>query len=531
MWRTRRYAPSRRGCGTTSRGPTAPFAVSNVRALIQDDWAVPPPPRAPQLLPDSEPSYDGDPPGAGHDEGPPQPPARQARRPASHPPPPRQGGAAANPWAATEPESSGPPLPDHGALDAAFAAAGGSPPSGMQTPTPGAIRAAYVDDTYGEHRPPAVSQRRAGAARWIVGLVVAGMAALTLATVGKRLLGERPGGEGRRGATRASARCSPTARRASPTATSSRPRSSSTRRACSASATPRAVADLARLAAAQAPTCDWLRVRLLPAGRSRRVDGQARARPTPPSARARPRTSAAELAPADPAVVRSRIDALRFAGDLDGARKLVGGISGASAQPDNALALAELDLAESEPDWPTVIGRLRAALGHGRQPRPRPLHAGLRARALAATTPAPATELGASARCPGPHPLVGRAQGLHRPDGERPTPTRSPTLRQAAAGGRAPARPARRPRVSLAAVVDPPRASRRSASTRVPVEPRPAPLPEMPAPPSGPVDTSDLPGVKAPPSPPPTTAAPAPPPVPTSTVPPGVDTSESPGFK
>jgi tetratricopeptide (TPR) repeat protein len=492
-------------------GPTAPFAVSNVRALIQDDWAVPPPPRAPQLLPDSEPSYEGD------DGG----PARQA-------PPPRSSGAAANPWAATEPESSGPPLPDHGALDAAFAAAGGSP-GAMQTPTPGAIRAAYVDDTYGEHRPPAVSQRRAGAARWIVGLVVAGMAALTLATVGKRLLVSAPAPKGGEADARIATLLAD-GEKALEGGDLESAKERFDKASVLAERDPRAAADLARLAAARADV-EWLRVRLYPEGDPDQIAAKRDLADAAQRAR-KAADQAAEIAPADAAVIRSRIDALRFAGDLDGARKLVGGISGAGGQPDNALALAELDLAESRPDWTTVIARLRTALGgDGNLGRARAMliYALVRSRDY----PGAETELGRLAELPRPHPLAGALRAYitrtERSDANA-LPDVSARPSTGAGGSRAPVPP---PGGSPPPSPSPSPREVKEREHPVPVEPRPAPLPEMPAPtpPPGPVDTSDLPGVKAQPPPPPTKDAPAPPPVPTSTVPPGVDTSDLPGFK
>jgi predicted Zn finger-like uncharacterized protein len=489
----------------------APFPINSsldpvkVRALLQDDWApaVPPPPRAPQLLTDSEPSYDG---------------ALQAPPPAP----------SSNPWPATDPESLAPPLPDHGALDAAFEAAGAQQ-SAMQTPTPGAIRSAYVDDTYGEHRPPAVSQRRAGAARWIVGLVVAGMAALTLATVGKRLLVSAPVKPGVEVDGRIATLLADGEKSLSDGDLESA-KERFDKASVLAERDARAAADLAHLAAARADV-EWLRVRLYPEGDPDQIAAQRALADAAQRAR-KAADQAAEIAPTDPAVIRSRIDALRLADDLDGARKLVGGISGAGAQPDNALALAELDLAESRPDWSTVLTRLRTALGgDGNLGRARAMlvYALVRSRDY----PGAEAELGRLAELPRPHPLASALRAyIARTEKSDANALPDVSAKPSAGAGKPPASPGASPTPPA-----PPPVPREPKEREhpAPVEPRPAPPPDepSPSPPSGPVDTTDLPGVKAPPSPPPpsTGAAPAPPPVPTSTVPPGVDTSDLPGFK
>jgi predicted Zn finger-like uncharacterized protein len=66
-------------------------------------------------------------------------------------------------------------------------------------------------------------------------------------------------------------------------------------------------------------------------------------------------------APEDAALIRARIDALRIAGDVKGARGLVDKILPTGSQPETAYVLATLDLAETDPPWSVVISRLRAA--------------------------------------------------------------------------------------------------------------------------------------------------------------------------
>jgi predicted Zn finger-like uncharacterized protein len=71
--------------------------------------------------------------------------------------------------------------------------------------------------------------------------------------------------------------------------------------------------------------------------------------------------AAAAVSAGEPSVIRARVDALRLAGDVTAARKLVGALGSDASQPETAYVLAALDLAEASPAWPTVIDRLRAA--------------------------------------------------------------------------------------------------------------------------------------------------------------------------
>jgi predicted Zn finger-like uncharacterized protein len=67
------------------------------------------------------------------------------------------------------------------------------------------------------------------------------------------------------------------------------------------------------------------------------------------------------VAPDDAAALRTKIDALRIAGDRDGARALVAKVAPSASQPETAYVLAALDLAENEPLWSTLVERLRVA--------------------------------------------------------------------------------------------------------------------------------------------------------------------------
>jgi predicted Zn finger-like uncharacterized protein len=123
---------------------------------------------------------------------------------------------------------------------------------------------------------------------------------------------------------------------------------------------PRVLTGLARVEAVRADT-DWLKVRLLP---SEPADVVVAARRQAEQSAARVQRAAdraASLAPDDPTVVRSKIDALRLAGDLSNARALVPLVTSIAAQPETTYVLAALDLAEASPNWPAVVERLKAA--------------------------------------------------------------------------------------------------------------------------------------------------------------------------
>lgn len=413
-----------------------------------------------------------------------------------------------------------PPLPDppKSSPQATSSQRGGNSPS--VTPMPSAGRMSYApEDTYGQPRFSSLpsSPRRTGAARWIVGFVVAGMLALAFATVGRKFLpGATPAGaaadariitllqEGEKsllegdleGAQEQFAKASVLSER-----------------------DVRVAADLAHLAAVRGDIA-WLRVRLLPdadpdhATAKRELD-QAVSRAVKAAA------DAAALAPNDPAVLRARIDALRLTGDIVGARKLVASIEAPSKQPDNALALAALDLAEDKPDWPTVLGRLRAAL-NGDQNLGRARTMLVYALVRSGDVTAAKAELERIVALPRPHPLVRPMRAfVNRESGAVPEASGS-----AAAGKPPPGKATATAATTKDRPEDPPSSGRPWPTNDEPTPP--------PPPVGSPIDTSDLPGIKAPPPAPPTTAPPTAAVPPTPTPPPtpaGVDTSDLPGFK
>jgi Flp pilus assembly protein TadD len=74
------------------------------------------------------------------------------------------------------------------------------------------------------------------------------------------------------------------------------------------------------------------------------------------------------VSPEDPAVLRARVDALRLSGEGDKAREWLAPLSANASVPENAYVLAALDLAESDPVWPSAIDRLRTAAAAERDP-------------------------------------------------------------------------------------------------------------------------------------------------------------------
>ena len=418
-----------------------------------------------------------------------------------------------------------PPLPEPPVSAPSIPSQPTSLPPPSATPTPGMMhRASYPnEDHYNEPRfsTPPSAQRRAGGARWIVGFVVAGMLALGFATVGRKLL--VPGAP--TGSPAADERIGSLLQEGEKSLLEGDLEAAQEQFAKASVLSERdarVAIDLARLAVVRGDIA-WLRVRLLPDGdpdldTAKRELDQAAERSRKATA------AAAELAPNDPAVIRARIDTLRLSGDVVGARRLVASISAASGQADNALALAELDVGEAKPDWPTVIGRLRVALS-GDQNLGRARAMLIYALARSGDVAAAKAELERMIALPRPHALVRPLRAFVSREGGAPA---VPEASGSAAAGKQP--PGKAPA---------PGARDRSLE---PSDPAPRPRDETPTPtptppPGGHIDTSDLPGVK--PVPPPAvtndTPTPAPTatptPAPTSTVPAGVDTSDLPGFK
>ncbi len=123
----------------------------------------------------------------------------------------------------------------------------------------------------------------------------------------------------------------------------------------------RVLLDQARLAAVKADL-PWLKLRMLAPEATDELR-TTRAQLDETVVRARRAADEVEAAaPDDTAAIRAKIDALRLAGDLRGARADLPKILARAAQPETAYVLAAIDLAEPEPLWATVIERLRLAV-------------------------------------------------------------------------------------------------------------------------------------------------------------------------
>jgi predicted Zn finger-like uncharacterized protein len=362
------------------------------------------------------------------------------------------------------------------------------------------------------------SHRRPGAARWIVGFVVAGMFALAFTTVGRKfLVPSAPPASSGSGAR--DERISALLREGEESLLEGDLEGAKEhfdKASVFSERDPRVALNLAHLVMVRADLL-WLRVRLLPDNDPEL--GAARHELEQIVQRARKAVDrAAELAPNDPVVSRARIDALRLDGDIEGARRLVSGIVAASSQPDNALALAELDLAEARPDWATVVGRLRTALS-GDQNLGRARSMLVYALARSGDLNAAKAELERLAALPRQHPLLRPLRAFLAREGSG-----------ASANAVASAASQPPPTSSAAASAASPAQGRDRAPSSAgrPKSDGKAPEDSVGSPPG--IDTSDLPGFK--PEAPRT--RPPPPPTRTSTptaLPPGVDTSDLPGFK
>ncbi len=123
---------------------------------------------------------------------------------------------------------------------------------------------------------------------------------------------------------------------------------------------PRVLLDAARLAAMRADV-PWLRSRLLAADAADEIRLTKDTLGELSAASRKAADDALAVAPDDPAAVRTKVDALRIAGDRDSARALVSKLGSLSSQAETAYVLAALDLAEDVPLWSTVLERLRVA--------------------------------------------------------------------------------------------------------------------------------------------------------------------------
>ena len=139
---------------------------------------------------------------------------------------------------------------------------------------------------------------------------------------------------------------------------------------------PRVLVGRARVAAAKADV-PWLKLRLLPPGATE----ESRVASAELAERVIGARQAAEdalaAAPQDPSAMRAELDALRLAGDTQGARGYVVAVFAHASEPETAYVLAALDLGQPASPWPTVVERLRPRVGVCGRHREGPRCAGL----------------------------------------------------------------------------------------------------------------------------------------------------------
>ncbi|WP_437713869.1 zinc-ribbon domain-containing protein [Sorangium sp. So ce448] len=378
-------------------------------------------------------------------------------------------------------------------------------------------RPSYVDEGDGDAGITSLPSRRTGIARWVVGLIVVGLMVVSAATLGPKYL--KPAVQARPAASddRVSALLAE-GERSLAEGDPETARDKLVKASALAEDDPRVAAALARVETVNADV-RWLRLQLLVAGdadldtaRHELDIAIERARKAVEHAR--------RVAPANAEVTRAAIDLLRMQGDLASARKLVGAISAESAQPESALTLAALDLAEAHPSWAAVVERLRTAASIEQSPgRARALlvYALARSGDLAAARAENERLLATSRQHPLARPLRAFIDRIEKAQGE------PGSVAEPASSARAGSPQAGAPPPSPKAAASAPPASPSAAPGR----PRRAPeselddgrVPDDYVAPGGAIDTSDLPGVHPPP-----TAAPG------ATAPP-IDTSDLPGMK
>jgi predicted Zn finger-like uncharacterized protein len=212
--------------------------------------------------------------------------------------------------------------------------------------------------------PTAVGRTRGGAGRWVVAVVVLGTLGVIGGAMGKQFLVNN---EASRTQTTPSA--APDGRvkellllgdRAMAEGDLEGAQENLVKASAIAENDPRVQVGLSRLWAMRADVA-WLRLKVLPASATD-ARNVARRELTDASARAKKSADrAAESAPDESSVTRVKVDALRLLEDRGVARALAPRLAPTGTQPETAYVLAALDLGESPPPWKSVIERLQLA--------------------------------------------------------------------------------------------------------------------------------------------------------------------------
>jgi tetratricopeptide (TPR) repeat protein len=273
-------------------------------------------------------------------------PPELAPAPKATPPKPQAAAAAPNKFGAQEETTTKPPATK----------APTSAPTSMPLSAP-VSSSLLRDDPHSDGRMSGPAPRRPAAGRWIVGVVLLGMAALAAVTVGKKYLPgstpEQPQEDARLGILLEQGD------RDLKDGDLDTANESYVKASALSEKDTRVAVRLARLAAVRADVA-WLKVRLLPEADADLLNAKRELEIAVGRAK-QAAEKAHSLSPDDADVTRCRIDAMRLAGDLEGARKLVATLPKGNLHTSDELLFAALDLAEPSPGWATVIERLRNA--------------------------------------------------------------------------------------------------------------------------------------------------------------------------
>lgn len=288
------------------------------------------------------------------------------------------------------------------------------------TPTPSDVQEGYrvaerdlddIDPRFASMPPP---ERRSGP-KWIVALVVVGGLVLLAMTVGREYLGESFGSKEETASRASDGRVASLLKEGNELLDEGDfegAKEKYDKASALAEKDANVLVSQARLKAHRADIV-WLKLRLLDPGDKDLVNTTHKEL----AARVRRALSAASeaeaAAPEDAKVIRARVDAYRLQGELEKARAHVAPIAKTATEPETAYVLAALDLAEKEPQWSSVIDRLRTAVNAERGPGR--AHAALvYALARSGDSAAASSELSKIEEASTPHPLVNELRAFVR---------------------------------------------------------------------------------------------------------------------
>jgi predicted Zn finger-like uncharacterized protein len=268
-------------------------------------------------------------------------------------------------------QASSPRLP----LETVPRSSPGSSPRVLLEPTPrpplSASRASF--HSYDEFAAPP-SQRelhaRRARSRWIVGVVLLGIAGLVAVTAGRRYLVQGAVPSAQQPVPDSDTRVKDfleRGKRLTEDGDYEGAQEELVKASALAEKDPQVLAALARLSTLRADV-SWLRLRLLDPASTELVSATHRELGRRVGRTRQAVDRAFAVAPEDPVVIRARIDAMRLSGESEKAREWVAPVSNNPSQPENAYVLAALDLSDAAPVWASVLDRLRTAAAGEREP-------------------------------------------------------------------------------------------------------------------------------------------------------------------